>query len=177
MLAHIKHQERTAFHYQRMMEPYDDKLGVCIDSINKYYPFSYTIEECLEDYCIGVGLYFDHIQIGARLEEGNGYGQFYFYRMVLAESPAEPPPQRPPYIPLDPGVIETCYAWARRRNERGQNEIVITLGNGTIRILSAGASVQDNLKELCRLRGWTFVYRYICYAGFNCGDGYLRYRE
>ena len=69
-----KYQEGVDFSYHR-----SDTICLVINhELVSHYPFSYTIKECLEDYCSKKGWDFHHMY-SAMLGEGAGHGRFYYF--------------------------------------------------------------------------------------------------
>lgn len=127
------------------------------------YPLSYTINECLEEYCIENKLQFHRIQVGARLMEADGYGRFYCDLMAMA---------LPPDQPLAAGVKQTNFSWARHHGWRR-----LILATGQTMYIPLRGLVLDTLKYLCVHLGWTFVSSNASYSLYGYGDGFLRYQE
>ena len=146
-------QEMMDFSYRR-----NDAISMWVDhSYFKKFPISYTLEECLEDYCIEHRWDFHHIQFGCDTARRNGEGRFYYYHMFEPKKSQEK---------------RMRYSWFTQDQERR-----LCLDDSMSIPLREGDSVEDTLKKICRCRGWTFVSETRSYSSYQCGDGFLRYNE
>ena len=142
------------FYYERSSDR--DTITLCVDhDCVREYPISYTIEECLEDYCNEQGWDFYHMQFGTYLDEGGGRGRFYYYHMFEGKR-----------------TKQIHFSWFTQHHERR-----IYLADDLSMYLREGDSVKDTLKEICKQRGWIFVSSDTHFPSYQYGDGRLRYRE
>ena len=147
----IKHQDLIDFSYKR-----NDTISMWVDhEYFKKFPISYTLEECLEDYCIEQQWDFHHIQFGSTLEECGGWGRFYYY-----------------HISEEPKAKQIHFSYVR-----SHSEFKVHLANGMSMILRKGDSVAGTLKELCMYRDWRYISMFVYQPDDLCGDGCLRYEE
>lgn len=76
-----KHQSSVNFLYERSSNKDTISLYVGTEPLREF-PISYTINECLEDYCTEQQWDFHHIYFSVRPDECSGYGRFYYYHML-----------------------------------------------------------------------------------------------